>query len=105
MGQVKSHTVDEQLQTEFIKRTAQIRLPPHPQPCIYELVWPVGGGGPMFLCRRRMMARFLAHRILFAQGLPLPGEVQWLIVAAVYRGDVEAIILGRDARRRPVEPV
>jgi hypothetical protein len=89
MGQ----SVEKQLQEAFIKQTDEIRLPPHPKPSISTLVFPIDASEPVILCRRSMMARFLCHRVLFVQQLPLPCDVQWHVVAAIYRGLVEDIIL------------
>jgi hypothetical protein len=92
--------VERQLQDEFIKRTNEIRLRPHPRPSISTLVYPVDGSEPMVLCRRRMMTRFLLHRVMFVQQLRLPPELHWTIIAFIYTGDVEDIIL--DVKRPPL---
>lgn len=103
MGKTQSQLVERQLQAAFIERTAQIRLAPHPRPCIPSLVYPCDGSEPVVLSRSNMIARFLTHRILLVQRMPVPRDVQWLIVAMVYRGDVATIIHDEQHKKRDLK--
>jgi len=76
---------------EFAERTALIRLWPHPKPSIPSLIYR-SDGEPMLFHTPSMVARFLTHRFLLIKQMPLPRELQWEIVYAVYWGDVLNLI-------------